>query len=79
MLEAQALRHFDAIEPRQPEIQDHQVGQERLRLVQGTDAVRGDFHVVALQPERALEDLRDRIIVFDDQYSGGAFEISHGL
>ena len=73
----QRLGHLDPVEPRQPEVEDHQVGQEGVGEVERADPVAGDLDVVALHPQRALEDLGDRVVVLDDQDPGGAFEIVH--
>ena len=75
---AQALGDLDPVELRQPEVEDDQVGEEGVRLVERADPVGRDLDVVALQPQRALEDLGDRLVVLDHQYPRGALVVSHG-
>jgi len=48
-----------------------------VRLVERSLPVRGDAHVVALQAQRALEDVRDVTVVLDDEDPGRAVVISH--
>ena len=74
---AQRLGHVDAVQAREAQVEDDQVGQERVGLVERGDAVAGDPHLVALHAQRALEDLRDRVVVLDHQHAGGTFEIGH--
>ena len=48
-----------------------------MRALQRGRAVAGDAHLVALHPQRTLQDLGDRVVVLDDQHTGGTLEISH--
>ncbi len=50
-----------------------------MREVERADAVARDLDVVALHPQRALQDLRDRVVVLDDQDAGWAFVLGHSL
>ena len=75
---AQRLGDLDAVELRQAEVEDHQIGQEGVRLVERGHAVAGDADVVALHAQRALQDLGDRVVVLDDEDAGGALEIGSG-
>jgi hypothetical protein len=69
---AQAAGDVDAVQPRQPEVEDDQVRQERMRLVERLDAVAGELDVVPVQPQRALQDVGDFLVVLDDEYSHGS-------
>src|SRR3954447_10897227 len=64
---AQPLGHVDPVEPGQAEVEDDEVGQEGVGLVQRGHAVGGDLDVVALEPQRALQDLGDVLVVLDDE------------
>ena len=66
---AQPARHLHAVELGQPEVEDDEVGVERRRLVERRLAVGGDAHLVALQAQRALQDLGDLLVVFDDEHA----------
>ncbi len=73
---AQALGHVHAVEAGEAEVQDDQVREEGVRLLEGLDAVAGELDLVALHAQRALEDVRDLLVVLDDQYAdraGGGF------
>ena len=74
---AQAPRDLDAVELRQPEVEDHEVGVVGRGLVERGLAVAGDAHVVAVQPQRALEDLGDLVVVLDDEHPGIAADTVH--
>ena len=69
---AQALGDVDAVEPGQPEVEHDDVGQERVRLVEAAHAVGGELDLVALEAQRALENLRDLLVVLDDEHANGA-------
>ena len=74
---AQALGHVDAVEAGESEVEDHQVGGEDVRLVERRHAVAGDARLVALQPQRALENLGDVLVVLDDQDARRACVVVH--
>ena len=73
----QLLRHLDPVELGQAEVEDHQIGQERVRRVERRHAVAGHAHVVALHPQHPLERLRDLIVVLDDEHPRAACVIVH--
>ena len=50
--------------------------QERVGVREGRFAVQAGPDLVPLQAQRALQDLDDLLVVFDDQDAGGAF--AHG-
>ena len=50
-----------------------------MRLVEPRLAVGGDAHLVALEPQRALEHVGDVAVVLDDEHAGGALVIGHRL
>ena len=68
---AQALGDVDAVQPRQTEVQDDDVRQEGVRLVEAAHAVAGELDLVALEAQRALQDLRDLLVVLDDEHAYG--------
>ena len=76
---AQALGDIDAVQPRQTEVEDDDVRQERVRLVEPAHAVRGELDLIALEAQRALEDLRDLLVVFDDEHADGTTGGFHRL
>jgi hypothetical protein len=65
----QPPRDLDAVELRQPEVEDDEVGVEGRRLVQRGLAVAGDAHLVTLQAQGALEHLGDLLVVLDDEHA----------
>ena len=69
---AQALGDVDAVQARQPEVEHDDVGQEGVRLVERRDAVGGELDLVALEAQRALQNLRDLLVVLDDEHADGA-------
>ncbi len=77
LLAAQLLGDVEAVHPRQAKVEDHEIGQEPVRLVERHEPVLGDADLVALHPQRALEHLGDRVVVLDDEHAGWTFEISH--
>ena len=40
-----------------------------MHLVERLDAVPGELDVVALEPQRALQDLGDLLVVLDDEHA----------
>ncbi len=71
------LRHLDPVDPGEAEVEDHEIGEEGMGEVERADAVAGDLDVVALHPQRALQDLGDRVVVLDDEHTRRAFELGH--
>ena len=69
---AQPACDVDAVEPREAEVEHDQVGQERVRLVERLHAVAGELDLVALEAQRALQDLGDLVVVLDDEHADGA-------
>src|SRR4051794_16446230 len=74
---AQPARDLDAVELRQPEVEDHEVGVVGGGLVERRLAVAGDAHVVAVQAQGALEDLGDLVVVLDDEHPWIATDTVH--
>src|SRR4051794_36932649 len=70
-------RDLDAVDLRQPEVEDDEVGVVGGGLVQRRLPIAGDAHVVAVQAQRALEDLGDLVVVLDDQHPGIAADTGH--
>ncbi len=68
---AQALGDVDAVQAGQAEVQHDDVRQERVRLIEPAHAVGGKLDLIALEPQRALEDLGDLLVVFDDEHANG--------
>jgi hypothetical protein len=68
---AQALGDVDPVQAGEPEIQHDDVGQEGVSLVEPAHAVGGQLDFVALEAQRALQDLRDLFVVFDDEHADG--------
>ena len=68
---AQALGDVDAVQARQPEVQHDDVRQERVRFVEPAHAVGGELDLVALEAQRALQDLGDLLVVLDDEHTHG--------
>src|SRR4051794_33062163 len=62
---AQALGDVDAVEARQAEVQDEHVGEEPVRLLERLDPVARELDLVALEAQRALQDLGDLLVVLD--------------
>ena len=46
-------------------------GQERVRFVEPAHTVRGELDFIALEAQRALQDLGDLLVVFDDEHTHG--------
>ena len=76
---AQAAGDLHAVELRQAEVEDHQVGDERARRVERRLAVERQPDLVALQAQRALEHLRDLLVVLDDEHARCAVRVRHPL
>src|SRR5215218_4700495 len=74
----QPPRDVDPVEPGQPEVEHDQVGQERVDVLERLDAVARELDLVALPAQRALEDLRDVLVVLDDEHANGAVRSVHG-
>src|SRR6185437_11971484 len=51
VLGAQRLGHLDAVEPGQPEVEDHQVRCERAPVLERSRPVAGRAHLIALHPQ----------------------------
>jgi len=51
VVSAEMLGNLDAVHARQTEVEDHDVGQERVCVVERCDSVGGEAHVVALEPQ----------------------------
>ena len=58
------------IGPGQAEVEDDEVGQERVGRVERDRPVAGHPDLVALHAQRTLEDLGDRVVVLDDEHPG---------
>ncbi len=69
---AQRAGDVDAVELGQPEVEDDEIGGERVGVGEGRLAVRARPHLVALHAQRALEHLRDLLVVLDDEHAWGA-------
>ena len=54
-------------------------GQERVGLIEPAHAVGGELYLVALEAQRALEDLRDLLVVLDDEHAHGTAGGIHRL
>ena len=76
---AQRARDLDAVELRQAEVEDHEVGRERAALLERGRAVGGRAHLVALHAQRALQRLGDVLVVLDDEDAWCAGEVVHGV
>ena len=70
---AQRAGDVDAVELGQPEVEDHEIGGEGVGVGERRLAVRARAHLVALHAQRALEHLRDLLVVLDDEHAWGAF------
>jgi hypothetical protein len=63
---------LDAVHARQAEVEDDQIGEERLGVVERLGAVPGELDVVTLHAQRALQNLGDLLVVLDDEHADGA-------
>src|SRR3954452_6979249 len=68
---AQATGDIEAVQPRQAEVEDDDVGQEGVGLVEAAHPIGGELDLIALQAQRALQDLGDLLVVFDDEHTDG--------
>jgi hypothetical protein len=64
---AQRVDHFDAVHARHAEVGDEQVERPRLTGTDGVEPVVGDGNVVAGDTEVALEHVKNRFFVIDDE------------
>ena len=55
----------------EPEVEHDDVGQERVHVVERLHAVAGELDLVALEAQGALQDLRDVLVVLDDEHADG--------
>ena len=62
---------LDAVELRQPEVEDDEVGHEVLGGLERRHAVGGGAHLVALLAQRAAKNVRDLGVVLDDEDAAG--------
>ena len=76
-LRAQRARDVDAVELRQAEVEDHEVGGERVGVRERRLAVRARAHLVALHAQGALQDLGDLLVVLDDEHADGSGGVGH--
>jgi len=67
VLLAQALGDLDPVHAGESQVEDHEVREEAVGSVQGRRSIVGHPHFVALHPQRALQHLRNRIVVLDDE------------
>src|SRR5205085_9163287 len=74
---AHAPGDFDPVEQWQPEVEDHEIGEARVRLLERPDPVAGDLHVVALEAQRALQHLGNCLVVLDDEHSWRTLVFGH--
>ena len=63
----QGARHLETVEAGKPEVEHHEVGPAPARRFQRADAVAGDDHVEAGEPQVIARDLGDLRLVVDDQ------------
>src|SRR3954470_13546866 len=75
---AQPPGDVDAVEAGQPEVEHDQIGQEGMDVLERLDAVAGELDLIALQAQRALQHLRDVLVVLDDEHAYGAVRGIHG-
>src|SRR6185436_5029070 len=68
---AQAAKHLEAVHPRQPDVEQHQVRRTFRGDVQALLAGAGEGHLVAFLLERVLDAPSDGVLVLDDQDRGG--------
>jgi hypothetical protein len=65
----QLPRDLDAVDLRQPEVEDHHVGQECRRLVERGATVAREAYLVALQTQRPLQHVGDFAVVLDHEHA----------
>ena len=61
------MTDFQAVHARQHPVQDHNIGRVIARQDQAAAAVGGRIHGVALVGQSPLQQLQDRLIIFNDQ------------
>ena len=66
---AQPAADLDAVEARQAEVEDDEVGDEPGGGVERVDAVRRGAHLVALVAQRAAQDVGDLGVVLDQEHA----------
>ncbi len=66
---AEAAQHLNAVDLRESEVQDHQIGQEFRGLFQSLLAIAGGAHLVPFGPKRAPQHIGDLCVVLDDQHA----------
>ena len=71
---AQQARDVDAVELRQAEVEDDEVGRELARVAERRLAVVARARLVALHAQRAQQDLGDLVVVLDDEHAWWAVE-----
>ena len=70
-LGAQPAADLDAVEPRQAEVEDDEVGDELLGRRERLLAVGRGAHLVALLAQGAAQHVGDLVVVLDDQHAAG--------
>src|ERR1035441_1387122 len=60
---------LDSVDLRQPEVEDHHIGQERRGLVERGATVTREPHFVALQTQRSLQHVGDFAVVLDHEHA----------
>ena len=60
VVRTQPLRHFVAVDSREPDVHEHAVGRGLLREVDAGRAVVRDVHLVSLQAQQHREPVRTR-------------------
>src|SRR4029077_19433045 len=68
-----------AVESRQAEIEDHEVGREGAPVLERRRTVGRGAYLIALHAQRALERLGDVLVILDDQDAWCSGEIVHRL
>src|SRR4029077_20738845 len=68
---AEAAKDLEAVDARQPDIEDHEVGSLADGELQALFAGTGERHRVALLLEGVLDSAGDRVLVLDDQDGAG--------
>ena len=70
--DAQLAAHLGARQPRQHQVEQHEVGADALERGQRLGSGRGDLDLVALASQHVRQRIRERLLVLDDQHSGHA-------
>ena len=50
-----------------------------MGFVEAADTISGELDLIALEAQRALQDLSDLLVVFDDEHTNGTTGGFHGL